>query len=248
MRSRDPFVRSRTATRLGVFAPAGLAAAVMVSAAPAASAAILANYPFTGGSAASTDDDPGSTAANVALTATGSSISATSHNLFLRSSDTTATTEAQAIGSNTYVAFTVTPTGGNNLDLASLAFSSGASNSDSDDVSITASVAVKSSVGGFGVGDPTLGTFAKTVANGNGGAGVLDPRTIDLTTFGSAFQDLTDPVEFRFYLFDGTNGSNKINRLDSVVLEGTAVPEPAAAAGLSAAAAAGLLLRRRRRR
>ncbi|HYE20234.1 MAG TPA: PEP-CTERM sorting domain-containing protein [Tepidisphaeraceae bacterium] len=232
------YLRAAVAAGLTVFL------AAVPSTAPAA---VVAQYAFTGGSAASTDPEPdaSSTASNIALVATGSSISATSNNLFLRSNATTATTEAQAITNNTYVGFTFTPQNGVAYDLTALAFSSGASNSPTDQGSINASVAVKSSVGGFGEADPTLGTFTKTVAGGNGGSGVLDPRSIDLTTFGDAFQGLAGPVEFRFYIFDDKDSNDQINRLDSIVLSGDPVPEPATAGLLALGAVIGLARRRR---
>ena len=127
------------------------------------------------------------------------------------------------------------------------AFSSGASNSPTDGIAINASVTVKSSVGGFGAADPSLGTFTKTVASGNGGTGILDPRSIDLTTFGDSFQNLTGPVEFRFYLFDDQDHNDRINRLDSVVLSGDPVPEPATTGLLALGAVIGLARRNRRR-
>ncbi len=74
--------------------------------------AVLADYKFPGGAATSADTDPDSTASSFGLTASGSSISASSENLFLRSSSTTSTTVGEAVTNNTYVSFTVTPGSG----------------------------------------------------------------------------------------------------------------------------------------
>lgn len=192
-------------------------------------AATLAEYLFTGGVATSSDADPSTTASNFGLTASGSSISAASNNLFLRSNATSSSTLAESITNNTFFSFTLTPGGGVQLNLQTLRLNHGASNSDTD-ASFFTNLAVLSSVGGFTESSPVLATFTKEVPINNGGAGITDPQVIDLTTFGSTFTNLTAPVEFRFYFYDSVSFNNKIHRLDTVQLEGTVIPESSSVA------------------
>lgn len=207
--------------------------------------ATLANYLFTGGAATSADTDPDTTASNFGLTASGSSISAASNNLFLRSNATTSSTLSESLANNTYVSFTLTPGSGVQVTLQTLKLNHGASNSDTDASFIT-NLAVLSSVGGFTESSPILATFMKDVPIDNGGTGITDARVIDLTSFGSTFTNLTGPVEFRFYFYDSVNFNNKIHRLDTVQLEGTTViPEPSSLA-LVAVGAGGVFFRRSR--
>lgn len=206
--------------------------------------ATLAEYLFTGGAATSSDTDPNTTASNFGLAATGSSISSASNNLFLRSNATTSSTLSESITNNTYVSFTVTPGSGVQFSLETLRLNHGASNSDTDASFIT-NLAVLSSLGGFTESSPILATFTKDVPIENGGAGITDPRVIDLTSFGSTFTDLTAPVEFRFYFYDSVSFNNKIHRLDTVQLEGTVIPEPGSLA-LGMLGIGGGLIRRSR--
>jgi hypothetical protein len=227
-----------------------ICSAITLLTASHASAAVVADYPFTDDDAPATSVDPdtGSRADDFVLATPNSSISAGSNNLFLRSQFTPAT-ETQAVLDEVFVSFTWTPLDGTPYDLTSLAFGHGASNSPNPGVPFTASVTVKADVDGFGFGasDPSLGTFAKTVQPGNGGAGLLDPHSIYLTAFGDAFDNITGPVEFRFYIFDDQDHNDRINRLDSVVLNGNPVPEPTTVGLLGLGAAIGLARRARRR-
>ncbi|MEP4047700.1 MAG: PEP-CTERM sorting domain-containing protein [Luteolibacter sp.] len=77
-----------------------------------------------------------------------------------------------------------------------------------------------------------IGTSAKTV-------------TVDLTTFGTAFDNLSGDVEFRVYIHGrGNTTTSSGTYLDNVSFAGEAIPEPSAA--LLGAIGMLCLLRRRR--
>lgn len=205
------------------------------------SAAVLADYPFDGSSAASTDTDPNSVASSLTFGAGFSQLryststgSPSTPSIFVFGSDTgTTATEAEAVDANDYWAFIISPNAGIELDLTDLTFRIGGS------ASINTTIFVRSSLDGFAA---TLGSFNHT------GAGVsATDRVVNLS--GDSFQNLTAPVEFRFYAFDNsTSTSNAGARLDSIVLNGNTavVPEPSAVLVL-ALGLAGLSLRRRHR-
>lgn len=210
-----------------------------------AHAAILASYPFTGGLPASTDVDLASVAQPFAVLGDGG-FSTGQNNVFKRTSETQGADLAGAIANTEYFSFTVDPLPGGELDLDRFDFLFGGTN-DQTSGPFTANFAVMSSVGGFTAADPVLGSFSKSIPTGTGSTPQLDPASIDLSGL-LQFQNLTAPVEFRFYIFDNANISGMINRVDAVTLTGaaTVVPEPATAS-LAILAALPLLRRKRRR-
>jgi hypothetical protein len=139
-----------------------------------------------------------------------------------------ATTAALAVSNGVYYSFTVTPTG--SMSLTDLQFD----------------------IARGGAGTPrgyevrsSVGNFATTLSGGD----VLTVRpaythvNVDLT--GPAFQNLTTPTTFRFYVYSPAGGSSL--DFDNIVLSGAAaVPEPASL-GFVGLAAVGLMRRSRRR-
>jgi len=150
----------------------------------------------------------------------------------------TASSEAGAVSGDDYLYFTLTPDTGFELDLNDLSFDLTWSNN-TGPVPADREVFVRSSVDSFA---STLGTFTAY----NAGSGNPDPtdwetKLLDLS--GPDFQDLTGPIEFRFYMYDGSAEQANAYRFDNVFVRGAVaqvsaavIPEPSAlliwAAGL----------------
>ncbi|HEY0009319.1 MAG TPA: PEP-CTERM sorting domain-containing protein [Tepidisphaeraceae bacterium] len=214
-----------------------LLAAALFTVASHANAAILAQYTFDGGSAASTDTDLTTTASPFTLSGTGGGFSSSTGNAFLRSGVTGADAAAAAADTD-FLSFTVTAAPGLTLDLETLSFNLGASNNTTvggpDPFANTIYVTAAGS---------SVGTDSFSVGNTSGGPVLDTTSTLDLS--GAAFDGLTS-ITFRFAFSDNADLSDvSLNRLDNVVLNGTAaVPEPTAMALLGL----GSLVALRRRR
>ena len=135
-----------------------------------------------------------------------------------------------AIANNKYFTITFTPGDGFEMDLASLAF-----NVMRDGATVPRGYGVRSSADNYAstLSTAVVGTTKPT----------FTPVSVDLSA--AAFQDRTDPLTFRFYVFGP--GSGSAVDFDDIVLNGTvvAMPEPVSLTTLTLGAAA--LLRRRRR-
>ncbi len=229
-----------------VFSAFALLSVTLLSA--QAQGAVLANYNFDSNSDSA--DFPLTTSStfqynsNVGSESGGpadSGISSGGDNAFLRSF-ATANDLAAALADDDSLSFTVTAFAGQQLNLESLVFDFGGSNSTS--TSQTSNVVVQSSVDGFGTGNTVLFTDSETIVSGAGQTSTPNTgNTLVLT--GSQFQGLSD-ITFQFRFFDTVNGEF-VNRLDNVVLNGTVtpIPEPASLALLAFGGVA-LLTRRRR--
>ncbi len=225
----------------------------------AQSAVILADYPFTSGSANSVDTVTNATAdpfVNHFSTAgyptggfagTGSGFSATVGNVFARSY-VTANTEATALaGTDTFFSFTIRAGSGFQLDLTELSFNYGNQNGNvfrgGNPFNFTSTFFVRSNVDGYAT---TLGTATRSTTANNS----TTPELLTIALPGS-YTALTGDVTFRFYITDnndsGIDVHNMISRIDNVRLQGEVnlVPEPASLALLGGGA---LLLAARRRR
>jgi len=147
-------------------------------------------------------------------------------------------TEADSIANNAYVFFTVTPNPGFALNLTGFSTQVGRGGLGGNRATY-----IYDSVDGFTAGGSI--TNLVTVAND---ATLSRPNSTtimaDLTA--GRYQNLTAPIEFRFYL--ATDGGGQSMDFDNVVLTGNVivVPEPACALAL-AAGAGGLCMFRRRR-
>ena len=234
--------------------------ALTVGLAVTASADQLARYEFTSG-ANSSDSDPNSTAG--AFT-TGSGLTGTTGTTQQTSSTGAsfrtslgdgatgidATTTSMAITNNEYFSFTITPTAGFSLDLDTLSFDY--------QVGITATgssqnvtFAVFSSVNGFSIANQITSFTYTESSDGDVNTSSLDSfvNTGTIALSDAAFANQTGPVEFRIYLSDGgSTSATPLAKVDNLILNGTAIPEPSTYAmiGLGAALLVGMQRFRRK--
>lgn len=194
-------------------------------------AAILANYNFTSATA-SVDADVNSTASNFTSNYSSNSGLSGAGNYFVRVQVTPALTDP--VSTTNYFTFTVTAASGFTLNLADLTLKTALVDSSQP----TGTTFVRSSVDGFAF---DLGSYTQT---GTASSDFTD-RTIDLS--GAAYQNLSS-ITFRIYHYDDTDSTSStglVHRIDDVVLNGSAIPEPASFALLGLG---GLSLLARRRR
>ena len=191
-------------------------------------AAILANYNFTGATA-SVDADANSTATSFTSNYPSDSGLSGAGNYFVR----VQVTPAVATTTN-YFTFTVTAASGFTLNLTDLALKTALV----DPSNPSGTTFVRSSVDGYA---SDLGSYTQTGTSGS----TFTDRSIDLS--GAAYQNLST-ITFRIYHYDNTDSTSStglVHRIDDVVLNGSAVPEPASIALLGLGGLS-LLVRRRR--
>lgn len=123
--------------------------------------------------------------------------------------------EAGAVKSGQYFSFTVEPEQGRRIKLTTLSFDILLDADPESDPSPGATWLVKTSIGGFGVTDPTLGTVEAPVSQSDDDIKTIDPL-IDL----SGLPMLTSPIEIRIYVVDNQHSSGVIHRLDNIILKG----------------------------
>mgnify|MGYP001394959707 CR=1 FL=1 len=190
------------------------------------SAAILANYTFTG-NLNSTGQTFTGTVGDLGFSGgdTGQNGLSGAGNVFFRGNGLT-TSIASAITSADYFTFTITPGAGAQYQLENLKFTFGVQNDSA--TPFTGSVALYSSLDGF---TNQIGSTATRAIAANTGVQFNAPATIDLSGL-STLVPLA-PVEFRFYAaisdLSGGNVDNRIVRLDDIQLNGALIPEPSAA-------------------
>lgn len=233
--------QQRQTRRLRSFAAfAAVCAAAVILASTSAHAAILAKYNLDG-TGASSDTDANSIAQPFQVNSAGGGISSSTNTAFLRS-NYTGSTEATALSDTDYMTFELDATPGHVLDLTSLVFDFGSSTGTG---SMTNAVYVQSSVDGFGpIAATVLAAYQSTHSN-TGGQPVVNTISpiVDLTD--ARFQGLSS-ITFHLSFADTIDDSGYINRIDNVIINGTAVPTPAALpGGLALLTLAGLRRRRR---
>ncbi|WPJ97242.1 hypothetical protein SH580_05915 [Coraliomargarita algicola] len=218
-----------------------------VLASGASASVVVADYDFSGGSAASGDTDSFTTAGDYIgtvspNTSTYSGISSGSNNAFFFSFQTEGSL-SNAITANDYHSFTLdVETGGATVSLDSLEFDQAFWNTHP---TLTFSVSVLSSFDGFATAGDLLGTYTIDGADYDSGSGSdLDVSTtvaqfIDLSGI-TEFQELSSDVEFRFYFYDTSSATDRTHRIDNVVLTASSViPEPSSFALVLAFASMG---------
>ncbi|MBX3435061.1 MAG: hypothetical protein KF847_17220 [Pirellulales bacterium] len=168
----------------------------------------VARYQFTAGATwlQSNDAHPNSVAGNVTL---GSGISAAqnglgnpSDSLAVALSSANTASQAAALASDDYVGFTITPAAGTSLSLSHLTYDLRRSS----DSGANDRYFVRSSVDGF--------------ANNLAADDLSSDRfeTYFISLIGDEFQEIAEPVEFRFYFFDPGGTTAGIAYLDNLVL------------------------------
>jgi hypothetical protein len=133
---------------------------------------------------------------------------------------------ADALATNRYLHFTLTPSEA--IGLQTFQVTLGATNS-SGSTGYTAGLGVFSSLTGFTAGNE-LGTDSFFLPAGSGAVDKGTPLTINLFT-NVLLQNLSEPVEFRIYYIDDRSTANSsFNvRIRDVSVEAVAIPEPATA-------------------
>lgn len=221
-----------------------LTAALLAGLSTSASAAILASYDFTGGSAAQSSGLL--TGAN-ATTGTGPAIR--SGGFIETSVSITPTTLALAITGNDYAAITITNNTGQVATLDTLTFDWWFN---SPDASGTQSYSMfgLSDVNGFTDGQEfgvrTLGEGGTPGVSFNAHDSQAEALNVpfDISSLGSLADAAS--IEFRLYFVDTRSGVSSPDQLiDNIVVNGTAVPEPSSAVLLGALGSLALLRRRK---
>jgi len=199
---------------------------------------VIASYEFSGGSAASSDADPNSSAGAFNVSPAPGGISGANHNVYVATDQTgPAFSTTTAVANDDYVGFTV-DFGAVTYNLDSLSFDYHISNAFAGQ---GFGVRVMNSVTGF-TDFSTAMDSDDAVADGVGRTYSFGPTpsgdtatvnvNLDLTDpyasniIGDDLQGVTGPVEFRFYLIDSSTSNQRHHRIDNVVLQGYVIPEP----------------------
>jgi len=200
-------------------------------------AATIAEYTFDSGSPASTDLDTDSVAADFIAAGAGFNFSGSTGTAYVFGNNTPGDA-ATAVTNDAYFSFSVTPNSSFSLD--SLDFDM-YGNSTNENISGSAELTffIRSSVDNYA---STISGATFTQAYDNTTAALPVSRNVDLS--GASFQGLTDEVTFRIYIYDTSNSTDRVARVDNVYL--TTVPEPGAFALIAGSLAMLSIMIRRR--
>lgn len=238
----NTFLRSRLVKLLTVMAVVATAASAQTT---------VASYLVGDYASTTTMPDPVTSSAGITAGDLFYSIPAVSGQTPTYSSGTdtfyaNAVTLPAALQSDKYLAFTLTVQEGYTMDLTSLSFNLGGTNTTADTYTVNA--ALRTSIDSLNnVGNTVTSSFGKTGADA--GSFTLFPKSIDLSSVGS-LQGLSGTTTFYLHFWDSVDTQNMSMRINNIVLDGsvTAIPEPSSAAigaGLVVVVAAGLRRRRR---
>lgn len=219
----------------------------LLVAAASAQATVIASYPFTGASLASTDAESASTASAITLgsgltDSVATRFAAANGNpapaLRVNSDETEGTTFATAITANDFFAFTLAPGTGNRFFFQTLTFDLAASAA-----TLATNVRLQASINGSAfVTVDSVTTFSTTA---------YTTETFDLS-FGNTNAALAAgaSVLLRMVVFDDANSATVYTGFDNLTVNGTvaAIPEPGTAGMLAVGvlAAGGAVWHRRR--
>lgn len=194
--------------------------------ASSAHAVIVAEYQFTGGSAANSASSGIASATSISYLP--GSISSTSSQFFIQNTGNAIPDSlALSLSNNNFLGFTVTPTG-DNLAFSSLSFGFGLTNNTTTVTTYTGNWAVFSSIDGFTSGSQ-IATGSFSLPNGSGAGGTfISPSPVVSLTGVSGLQNVGGAVQFRIYYWDNyASGSSSLAiRFDDIQLDAAAVPEP----------------------
>lgn len=192
-------------------------------------AAMIAQYEFA--NLTSSDTETNSTASDFTIvfpTNTAGTTSTAGGTIFARSTEvdgntTTTGDETGAIDKGHYFSFTVTPDSNYQIDLTTLSFDILLDADPTSSPTPEATWFIKTSIGGFGAGDPTVGSRNAPVSQTDTALETINPL-IDM----SGLTTLSSSTEFRLYLYDNQHSSGIVHRLDNVILNGdvSVIPEP----------------------
>ncbi len=203
-----------TVLRRSVATLLGLVALCATISSNSAQAEVLARYPFTGNSSASTDTNTNSTAGafldGPGLVSNFTTVSGAGNPLpgiYISFGDVAATTITTAVNNGEYMGFSFTPRAGYEIDLTSLTFDHSMSTANND-----MNIALRTSLDGFAVNVGSVTTSSS-----------LSWATASKSLSTAAFQNVVAPIDFRLFFADPGNLSGDTNgvRIDNVVLNGT---------------------------
>jgi hypothetical protein len=193
------------------------------------SAQILLEYTFpSSGSLAPTTVDANASATSINFTGSTASQFALAANVLTINSGVGASSAATAVSANSYIQFTLSPDSGFVLNLTSFSFS-GAYGPPAG-----GGFVVRSSRDGYSA-DLASGQITTQYPT-------LSSYQADLTN--PSFQDVSEAITFRTYIFSNPGGGNPAIVLDDLRVNGTltVVPEPAAVSMFAAAGIVGFAL------
>tara|TARA_R100000027_G_scaffold13062_1_gene9337 strand:- start:12237 stop:12998 length:762 start_codon:yes stop_codon:yes gene_type:complete len=211
----------------------------------ASASTVVAEYEFTGGSAASSATDPSATGENYIATvapntATYSGISVSSSNAYFFSFETTDHL-TDAIASNDYHSFTLdVESTGATVSLESLDFAQEFWNTHTTlDFSVSVFIGTTDAYFDSITASDSIVNYTINGSDYANGDNALENRSVDLSVI-TDLQNLTSDAEIRFYFYDNSSATDRTHRLDNIVLSASSViPEPSSAAVIFAFVALG---------
>lgn len=195
---------------------------------------VIADYDFTGGSAASGDTDSFTAAGDYIgtvspNTSTYSGISSGSNNAYFFSFQT-ADSLSNAITANDYQSFTLDlESTGATVSLDTLTFDQAWWNTDTT-LDFGVSVLIGTSAADFDEASDSIFDFTIDGAGYTNGANASVAQNVDLSGI-VALQNLSSDVEVRFYFYDNSSATDRTHRIDNITLTASSViPEPSSVA------------------